>query len=85
MLFRGKIEKVDLMEAVFTIDESGKIVSCNHNFVQSLFGYTNTELLGQSITTLIPNLHQNTGGTDIFGSGEPERKKTEVRQQYFCK
>jgi len=78
MLFRGKIEKVDLMEAVFTIDDSGKIVSCNHNFVQSLFGYTNTELLGQSITTLIPNLHQNTGGTDIFGSGEPERKKQKL-------
>jgi len=78
-LFRGKIEKVDLMEAVFTIDEEGKIVSCNQNFVRALFGYSNTELLGKSITTLIPNLHQNTGTTDVFGSGsEPDRKRQKL-------
>jgi len=81
ILFRGKIEKVELMEAVFTIDESGKIVSCNQNFVQALFGYSNSELMGKPITTLIPHLHQNTHSIDVFGtSGEPERKKQKLEK-----
>lgn len=55
-LFRGKIEKVDSMEAVFTLDGTGKIVACNHNFVLPLFGYTNEQLLNQNISLLIPNI-----------------------------
>jgi len=84
MLFRGKIEKVDLMEAMFTIDDSGTIVSCNQNFTQPLFGYSNAELLGKPISILIPHLHQNTHSVDIFSpskdspKGEPERKKQKI-------
>jgi PAS domain S-box-containing protein len=79
ILFRGKIEKVDLMEAMFTIDENGVIVSCNQNFTQPLFGYSNAELIGKPISTLIPHLHQNTHSIDVFApSKEPERKKQKL-------
>jgi len=84
MLFRGKIEKVDLMEAMFTIDASGIIVSCNQNFTQPLFGYSSSELMGKPISTLIPHLHQNTHSVDIFSpskestKGEPDKKKQKL-------
>ncbi len=55
-LFRGTLERVDTMEAVFTIDDDGTISSCNHNFVLPLFGYTTTELIGKNISILIPKL-----------------------------
>lgn len=71
-LFRGKIEKVESMEAVFSIDDTGVIVSCNHNFVLPLFGYTSGELVGQNISRLIPEIHQSTQDTM---SVEPETKK----------
>lgn len=72
-LFRAKIEKVELMEAVFTIDENGVIVSCNQNFVLPMFGYTNTELLGKNISVLIPKAH-GTSASHYSDEG-PEKKK----------
>lgn len=72
-LFQGKIKKVDSMEAVFTIDEDGIIVSCNQNFVQPLFGYSSSELIGQDLNILIPDVHNVSGNTEIM---EPLLKKT---------
>jgi len=74
MLFRGKIEKVDLMEAMFTIDDTGVVVSCNQNFTQPLFGYSSSELIGKPISTLIPHLHQNTHSVDIFTPSKESSK-----------
>lgn len=62
-LFKGRVEKVDTeMEAVFTLDKHGKIVSCNRNFVAPLFGYTDTELIGKHIRVLVPSLTKGSGG-----------------------
>jgi PAS domain S-box-containing protein len=76
-LFRGKIEKVEFMEAMFSIDDAGIIVSCNHNFVLPLFGYTSNELVGQNISQLIPEIHQSTQDTiaTIDTKAEPTLKK----------
>ncbi len=71
-LFRGKIERVDTMEAVFTIDEEGTIVSCNQNFVLPMFGYSNRELTGRNISILIPEISQSTDEEKIT---EPNTKK----------
>jgi tRNA A-37 threonylcarbamoyl transferase component Bud32/PAS domain-containing protein len=60
-LFRGKIEKVETMEAVFTIDDTGTIVSCNMNYVEPLCGYSNHDLMGKNIGILFPPVHQPSG------------------------
>jgi len=55
-LFKGRVEKVDTeMEAVFTINQQGYIVSCNRNFLTPLFGYTDAELIGHHIHVLVPS------------------------------
>lgn len=59
-LFRGKVEKVDTMENVFTFSKTGEILSCNQNFVQALCGYTSKEIIGKHISTLLPTIHQTT-------------------------
>jgi PAS domain S-box-containing protein len=62
-LFKGRVEKVDTeMEAVFTLDKRGIIVSCNRNFVAPLFGYTDTELIGKHIRVLVPSLTKDSRG-----------------------
>jgi len=73
-LFRGKMEKVDLMEAMFSVDDSGKIVHCNKNFVTPMFGYEPSELLGQHIGILIPQM-QDTPET------EPGSKRQKLSAQ----
>jgi PAS domain S-box-containing protein len=77
-LFRGKLEKVDMMEAVFSIDDEGTIVSCNHNFVLPLFGYTTSELIGKNISILIPEIHQSTA-EDTTTSQPGKRQKLDDR------
>ncbi len=56
-LFKGRVDKVDTeMEAVFTLDRRGYIISCNKNFVTPLFGFTDVELVGKHIRMLVPSL-----------------------------
>lgn len=55
-LFRAQIEKVETMEAMFTVDQTGKIISCNQTFVYPMFGYRAEDLTGQSLDILIPTL-----------------------------
>jgi len=76
LLFRGKIEKVQTIEAVFTIDDNGIIVSCNQNFVLPLFGYTTPELLGQNISILIPEIHQRTLSNEIERDSKRQKVST---------
>lgn len=62
-LFRGKLEKIDSMEAMFTLNDAGTIVSCNRNFVVPLFGYITEELVNQSISMLIPKIFEASSKT----------------------
>ncbi|XP_069682889.1 PAS domain-containing serine/threonine-protein kinase isoform X2 [Periplaneta americana] len=43
------------MSGLVVITEDGSIESCNHHFTHMMFGYPQSELLGQKITTIIPN------------------------------
>eukprot|EP00027_Filamoeba_sp_ATCC50430_P011920 CAMPEP_0168565058 /NCGR_PEP_ID=MMETSP0413-20121227/13601_1 /TAXON_ID=136452 /ORGANISM="Filamoeba nolandi, Strain NC-AS-23-1" /LENGTH=717 /DNA_ID=CAMNT_0008596821 /DNA_START=116 /DNA_END=2266 /DNA_ORIENTATION=+ len=83
-LFRGKIEKVNEMEAVFLIDGDGLIKSCNQNFVVSLFGYSANELIGENISVLIPKIHQRTTEPTFPPHNEetmvPEAKRVKLSQ-----
>jgi hypothetical protein len=61
--------------AVFTLDVEGRIESANNNFVLTMFGYTNAELVGKSIGVLIPSLSSTYAvatigtSTDTMGYG----------------
>ncbi len=44
------------MEEVFTLDENGTIVSASHSHAQALLGYTNKELAGKNIATVLTPL-----------------------------
>lgn len=68
----------NVVDAIITIDTTGVIQSCNPA-VQTIFGYTRDELLGQNIKILMPepyrSLHDEylaryarSGKTHIFGS-----------------
>lgn len=85
-LFRGKIEKVESMEAVFTIDEKGTIINCNKNFVTPLFGYEPQDLLGKSISILIPQIHHSENSNSLQGQTstkdpEPDSKRQKLSSQ----
>jgi len=55
--FRARVERVEEETiAVFTLNDSGIILSCNRNFVLPLFGYKSAELRGQHIKILMPAL-----------------------------
>jgi hypothetical protein len=57
--FRARVERVEEETiAVFTLNDSGIILSCNRNFVLPLFGYKSAELRGQHIKMLMPALSQ---------------------------
>ncbi|XP_021932222.1 PAS domain-containing serine/threonine-protein kinase isoform X4 [Zootermopsis nevadensis] len=43
------------MSGLVVITEEGLIESCNHHFTHMMFGYPQSVLLGQRITTIIPN------------------------------
>ncbi|PNF14942.1 hypothetical protein B7P43_G01558 [Cryptotermes secundus] len=43
------------MSGLIVITDEGSIESCNHHFTHMMFGYPQSELLGQKITTIIPN------------------------------
>lgn len=55
--FQVRIERVDAsIELVFTLSETGTIISCNTSFIQALLGYSASDLLHKSIALLVPNL-----------------------------
>jgi PAS domain S-box-containing protein len=57
-LFRGRIERLDTdIEAVFTLNDEGYIVSCNKTFVVPFFGYSDEELIGQHINKLFVSFY----------------------------
>ncbi|KAL6051393.1 MAP/microtubule affinity-regulating kinase 4 [Balamuthia mandrillaris] len=75
-LFKGRVDKVDTScEAVFTINKQGIIVSCNRNFVNPLFGYSDQELMGRHINVLIPSFY------DTITSGNKERKGSKRKRR----
>jgi hypothetical protein len=57
--------------AVFTLDVEGRIESANNNFVLTMFGYTNAELVGKSIGMLIPSLSSTRAVATIGTSTDP--------------
>lgn len=54
--FAGILDLAD--EAVISIDESMQIILFNKS-AENIFGYTNNEIIGQPITTLIPKKYQS--------------------------
>ena len=62
--FRGKVDRVNSEnELVFTLDENGVVLSCNHNFVMPLMGYTAEELKDKHIRSILPALQYNKNET----------------------
>lgn len=59
----------NVADAIVTMDEQGLIASANRS-AERIFGWPSSELLGQSIRALIPDLAQNTGA----GSSGLERE-----------
>jgi len=49
----------NVMEAIITIDEGGKIVSVNRA-TEGMFGWSSDEMLGNNITMLMPEPHRST-------------------------
>ncbi|XP_068085180.1 PAS domain-containing serine/threonine-protein kinase [Anabrus simplex] len=43
------------MSGLVVLNESGTIESCNHHFTHMMFGYPQSELIGQKVTCIIPN------------------------------
>ncbi|KAK7861668.1 hypothetical protein R5R35_005350 [Gryllus longicercus] len=43
------------MSGLVVLTDDGTIESCNHHFTHMMFGYPQSELLGQKITSIIPN------------------------------
>jgi PAS domain S-box-containing protein len=55
--FKASIEEVQLdQEVVFSLNQSGTILSCNKTFIRPLTGYTDNELINRHINTLVPGL-----------------------------
>jgi PAS domain-containing protein len=69
-LFKGRIEPVSTMEALFTMDEDGHIITCNQHFVQPLFGYSSEELINKNISILMPEIHQTTKSNSSSSSSD---------------
>lgn len=46
------------LSGLIVIDENGVIESCNHHFSMLMFGFSETKILGQYITKIIPNFGQ---------------------------
>jgi len=75
-LLRATIDRINLdIEAMFTLDESGVIESTNRNFILSLFGYENNELVGKNISFLIPQIHVTANEME---ENKEKKRKTEI-------
>jgi diguanylate cyclase (GGDEF)-like protein/PAS domain S-box-containing protein len=60
-------------DAILTVDETGKIISWNRG-AQQIFQYSETEIIGQSLTLLMPERYQNPhtlGMERLDAGGEP--------------
>ncbi|MCK5353962.1 MAG: PAS domain S-box protein [Methyloprofundus sp.] len=82
------------IDALFTIDEKGKIVRAN-SAVQTMFGYHEEELIGQNITLLMPEPHRslhnqyiqnylNSGEKKIIGNGFEAEARRKDKSIFPC-
>ena len=77
--FRGRIERVDEeKEAVFTLNNSGIILSCNGHFVLPLLGYTDGELKGKHINILMPKLYNAIVNDKVLTKRKREQDENEI-------
>ncbi|MER3446129.1 MAG: hypothetical protein C4291_04495 [Candidatus Dadabacteria bacterium] len=65
MKFRSVVESAN--DAIILANDSGNIISCNKG-AQTIFGYTQEELLGKPLDFLISEQHRNDIGLEWFNS-----------------
>jgi len=79
VFFRGKIDRVDTAnEMVFTLDQVGMILSCNHNFAVPLLGTSASNLRGIHISSVLPVLRYRSweNNESFLGTKRPHSDDT---------
>eukprot|EP01114_Cavostelium_apophysatum_P005410 TRINITY_DN1635_c0_g1_i1.p1 TRINITY_DN1635_c0_g1~~TRINITY_DN1635_c0_g1_i1.p1 ORF type:complete len:642 (+),score=120.86 TRINITY_DN1635_c0_g1_i1:150-2075(+) len=65
-LYRARIDCVDQIQSTLTLTQDGTILATDEFFMMALFGYDKLELVGQSISVVVPELVNSTGSSGSF-------------------